>query len=126
VVVLDLETGEPLRAPVDAHDAVVESLTYSEDGAWLVSTAPNSTVALWDAETGLLTSRVVTHSGQAVSGFIEGHDTVLIAPVLDGPLVTGDTRIVHALGFACAIAGRDLTEDEWREAFGDRPDQSVC
>ena len=126
VLVLDLQKGEPLGPPIDAHDSPVVTLTYSEDGAWLLTSAPDSSVALWDAETGMVAARLVTPVRTPVATFIEGHDAVLIVSELGGPLFRWDTRIEHALDFACAIAGREMTGDEWHEVFGDRPHDPVC
>ena len=126
VLVLDLQNGEPLGPPVDVHDSVVASLTYSEDGAWLLTSAPDSSVALWDAETVTVAARLVSPVRAGVATFIDGHDAVLIAPELGGSLLRWDTRIEHALDFACAIAGRDMTKDEWHEVFEDRPHDPVC
>ena len=86
VLVLDLQKGEPLGPPVDAHDSPVVSLTYSGDGAWLLTSAPDSTVAMWDAETGTVAALLVTPVRAGVATFIDGHDTVLIAPEIGGSL----------------------------------------
>ncbi len=37
-----------------------------------------------------------------------------------------DTRPEHWIEVACAIAGRNLTEDEWSDAFDDRPYRETC
>ncbi len=37
-----------------------------------------------------------------------------------------DTRPERWVEVACAIAGRNLTEVEWSDAFGDRPYRETC
>jgi hypothetical protein len=37
-----------------------------------------------------------------------------------------DTRPEHWVEVACEIAGRNLTEVEWSDAFGDRPYRETC
>ena len=54
----------------------------------------------------------------------DGH-TVLIASSAGG-VYTLDTRLEHWIEVACAIAGRNLTEDEWSDAFDDRPYRETC
>ena len=48
--------------------------------------------------------------------------------ILDGSgrILTWDTRPEHAIEFACRLAGRDLTADEWRTYVGTRPQFDVC
>jgi hypothetical protein len=43
-----------------------------------------------------------------------------------GPVLEWDTRVEDAVDFACAVAGRDFTQAEWTEQFGDRPYQQAC
>ncbi len=38
----------------------------------------------------------------------------------------GIPRRSAAIDYACAVAGRDLTEQEWRDAFGDLAYRSTC
>jgi hypothetical protein len=44
----------------------------------------------------------------------------------DDAIYTWDTRVEHAIEFACQGAGRELTMDEWRENFPDRPYRKTC
>ena len=49
VLVVDLDTGEPLRPPVFlSHKTTVLSLAYSADGRQFVTSAADSSVALWN------------------------------------------------------------------------------
>ena len=126
VLVLNLDTGEPVRPPVVSHDVVVASLTYSPDGRQLLTSGPDSSVGLWDRETGLLVARVVAPQRFNEAAFRHDRNSVLIAPLWGGPVQEWDTRVDSALEFACRVAGRDLTEAEWTEQFGDRPYRHVC
>jgi WD40 repeat protein len=125
VVVLDLETGRPLRPPVAAHDAALLSLAYSSDGKQLLTSAADASTALWDAETGRLVARVVTPSFLSIAQFADGR-SVVVADAFVGAVYRWDTRPEYAVEFACRLAGRDFTEEEWAEQFGDRPYQHVC
>jgi WD40 repeat protein len=125
LLVLDTKTGEPVRRPVDAHD-LVASLSCSADGKRILTSGLDATVALWDAPTGRLLSRVVTPDRLLFAGFGKDPYAVLIATAWGGPVYEWNTREDYAIHFACRIAGRDLTKAEWRENFGDRPYQETC
>ena len=54
--------------------------------------------------------------------FLDDGHTVLVTTATGGDAVyTLDTRPEHWIQHACAIAGRNLTLDEWSDAFNDRP-----
>lgn len=125
VLVLDLETGDPLRSPAVVHDTVL-AVTYSANGEQVLTSGADSSNGLWDAQTGRLLARVVTPQRFTEAGFGREANSVLIAPLWGGPVYRWDTRIEIALGFACRVAGRDLTAAEWTEQFGDRPYRDVC
>ncbi len=55
---------------------------------------------------------------------LDGH-TLLISTT-EGFVSTWDTRRESWVDFACTVAGRKLTEDEWRDAFGSRPYHETC
>jgi hypothetical protein len=44
----------------------------------------------------------------------------------DDAIYRRDTRIEHALTSACQMAGRDITEPEWRDNFRGRPYRTIC
>ena len=125
LMVLDLAAAEQVGEPVTAHDVVVD-LTYSEDGSRLLTSGLDYKNALWDGRTGELLARVVTTQIGTEATFTDDRDTVLIAPLWGGSVFEWNTRPDHAVEFACRVAGRDFTEDEWAEHFGDRPYQHTC
>jgi WD40 repeat protein len=125
LMVLDLATDDPVREPVTVHDFVVD-VTYSEDGSRLLSSGFDYKNALWDGRTGDLLARVVTPQIVTEATFTEDPDTVLIAPLWGGAVFEWDSRPGYAVEFACRIAGRDFTQAEWTDHFGDRPYQHLC
>ncbi len=126
LVVLDVESGRPLRPPVAVHDDTVTSLAYSPDGGRILTSGWDRSAALWDAETGRLIARAAFHPLIAVSQFAADGRSVLVADAYQGSLHHWKTHPDHAIRFACQAAGRDLTKAEWAEQFGDRPYQETC
>ena len=126
VLVLDTDTGDPLRSPVVGHHAWVDSLTYSPDGSRILTAANDGTVGLWEGETGQLLAHVEIPQRPIAAEFGEDPDSVIVAPLWEGPVYEWDTRVDHAVEFACRVAGRDFTEAEWVDHFPDRPYQETC
>ena len=126
LVELDLQTGQPVRPPVAAHDGTVLSLTYSPDGGLILTAGKDASAALWDAGTGRLIARVVTPHLLSIAQFLDDGRSVLVADEYEGTVHRWDTRPDYAVEFACRLVGRDFTRAEWAEQFGDRTFQETC
>jgi WD40 repeat protein len=127
VGVVDVADGRLVRPPTPAHLRAVVSVDYSPDGATVASGGRDGRVALWDGRTGDLRGTVqVTSAGTRVFvGFAPDGNTVTAA-TQDGRIHTIDVRPDRWVEHACAVAGRNLTRTEWRDAFGDRPYRETC
>jgi DNA-binding SARP family transcriptional activator/WD40 repeat protein/energy-coupling factor transporter ATP-binding protein EcfA2 len=128
IVTIDVATGAEERRSTSLG-AEVWWLNYSDDGELLVSGAADGGVSLWDAATlDLLGTVFPPHRGQPVAAaaqFIGDTHDVAIASY-DGKVYRWDTDRERALEFACQMAGRDLTEDEWAQFLPAQPYRSVC
>ncbi len=126
IVTVDVATGQERRStPI----APVYWLNYSDDGELLVSGDEDGGVSLWDAATlDLLGTVSPPHQGHSVPAgaqFIgDTHDVVIASH--DGRVFRWETDADRALAFACQMAGRDLTEEEWEQFLPAQPYQSVC
>ena len=103
-------------------------MDYAPDGATFVTGADDGAIVLWDAASGAPLNRVLPgrpSDGWMTPTFLADGHTVLIAS-FGGAVYTMDTRPEHWVEVACAIAGRNLTEAEWSDAFGDRPYRETC
>jgi WD40 repeat protein/DNA-binding SARP family transcriptional activator len=126
LVILDSQTGEPVRPPVSGHDDGILHLTYNHDGSRVLSSAADGTVNLWDTASAQLLGTVALPDRDFLAGgFRPDSDNALITTWTSG-VYAWDTRIERALEFACQVAGRDLTDSEWVEHFGDRPRERIC
>jgi WD40 repeat protein len=128
VVTVDVASGDQQRRSTSVG-AWVYWLNYSDDGELLVSGAADGGVSLWDAVTlDHLGTVYPPNEGSTVpSGaqFIGDTHDVAIASY-DGRVYRWDTDLDRAIDFACQMAGRTLTEDEWDAYLPGQPYQDVC
>jgi WD40 repeat protein len=128
IVTIDVSTGaEERRSP--GLGAYVLWLKYSDDGELLVSGANDGGVSLWDATTlDLLGTVFPPHRGEPVPAgaqFIgDSHDVAIAS--YDGHVYRWKTDLTRALDFACQMAGRNLTENEWAQFLPAQPYREVC
>lgn len=117
----------------------VRGLAFSPDGMLLASTSEFSTTQLWDVTTGTpFGSDLVAGSVPITVAAVPEPDRAEIPFVpsfsADGLVLYtgGDDPMVWSLdpagwrAAACAIAGRDLTVEEWTQFLPGEPVQSTC
>lgn len=127
VLIVDRRTGAPVRPAVRAHAAGVYWAAFSPDGTRLVTAADDGTVVLWETRTARQLGRVTLPTPGLVSAEFRPDGTLLIVPW--GPeaaVYVWDPSPERAAAFACRVVGREITEQEWRDHFGDRPYRAVC
>ncbi|MFG1628696.1 BTAD domain-containing putative transcriptional regulator [Kribbella sp. NPDC049227] len=126
VQIVDPRTGRAVAAPQVANQGWVNGIAFSPDSSLLVTAGWDGVVSLFDGKTAALLGSIATPNQQLVTAdFLPDGYTVAIASYDDG-VYHWDTRLEHAIETACRMAGRDLTEQEWRENFGDRPYRKTC
>ena len=127
VGVIDVATGQHHGSGTPLHHGPVSWVTFSPDGETLASVGFDGRVVLSDPATA--TPRASFQPGGAnldvMITYAEDGHTIVLA-YLDGSVVTYDTDPAAWEAHACAVAGRNLTEQEWRDAFGDRAYHRTC
>ena len=123
----DVEAGRWAGPPVVAHDNYSVHVAFSPDGATFVTGGVDGRLALFDATTGALLGSIRPGASDVptAGAFVDDTHTVLVATG-DGSLYTWDTDVEAWIDHACKLAGRNLTADEWREVFPDRPYRETC
>jgi WD40 repeat protein len=124
---VDVAAGKLSAPPERVHDGPVQSLAFSPDGRSVVSQSADAKLALWDATTGVPTAVVQPGPASvgAVAGYSDDGHTVIVA-YDDGSIVSFETDPKAWESHACEVAGRNLTRDEWRDAFPDRAYERTC
>jgi DNA-binding SARP family transcriptional activator/WD40 repeat protein len=127
IVTIDVSTGVAHRST--SLGAEVRWLNYSDDGELLISGADDGGVSLWDATTlELLGTVYPPHRGEPVPAgaqFIGDTHDVAIASY-DGKVYRWETDLTRAIDFACQMAGRNLSDEEWEAFLPAQPYQTVC
>jgi DNA-binding SARP family transcriptional activator/WD40 repeat protein len=124
--VMDLATGRAVRPAVSGVRGDIVSVSYSPDGTRVVTTSTGPDVAVWDAGSGELLSRFPLPVGQQATSARVGADGVVTVAANSGDTYAWDPSPRAAIDYVCGVAGRDLNEQEWRDAFGTIAYRSTC
>jgi WD40 repeat protein len=136
----DITTHRPFGPALRGLGFEVDGVAYSRDGSTLAATAVGlSTSRLWDAATGTPIGDELTPGRTPYTERTFGIDhrypsqpafspdgTTLFTPVVDGSVVRWDLRPASWVDAACRLAGRNLTEAEWRQHVGDQQYRQTC
>ena len=127
VGVVDVASGEHVESADPVHHGPTAWVTFSPDSATLASMGYDGQLVLSDAATLIPLARMdVGPSNLDVRArYHEDGHTIVIA-YEDGSVISYDTDPGAWEQHACAVAGRNLTENEWHAAFGDRPYSETC
>ncbi len=133
--VLDTATWRRTQEPVKVHDQFLQQVEWMPDSLTVFTSGADGTVSLYDAERGLVRGRPLPASSdlQVASGLEQGY-THLIPPTNDEIVAHSGERPGHRypldpsrwLDQACAVAGRNLTRDEWARYLPSRPYHRTC
>ena len=127
VGLLDLEKGEWIAAPQVAHRQAVAAVAFSAEGQTLITSSFDASVRLWNGSTGEPVAGVqIGQDPSAAFATMPPTGTDAIVATRDGAVYRVDTRFDQWTAFACAVAARNLTPEEWQAVFGGQPYQQTC
>jgi WD40 repeat protein/DNA-binding SARP family transcriptional activator len=121
----DLGAGAWVAPPVAAHKDSAY-VRFSPDGSLAVSGSYDGAVVLWDPALGRRIGAIQPTALLSNPSFLPDGTTVIIPAIADGEVYRWDTRPVAWIDHACAVAGRQFTQDEWTTIFGETPYRQTC
>jgi WD40 repeat protein/DNA-binding SARP family transcriptional activator len=120
----DLTNNTWISPPNATQAGLMGRMTaFSSDGSLFASASDDNRLSYWDARTGgyLGSAPVDVNGAPAFSA-----DGRLFLAGYEGSVFSWNLDPRFWLVTACRLAGRGITEDEWRSYLGDRPYQPVC
>jgi len=125
--VLDVATGRRLHRPAQVHTDFVQHVEWLDDTT-VATSGMDGMVTLYDADRGLVRAKMPGSSGGE-----PGYTYLTSATADEVTALTGaaDARRYSLdparwLEYACVVAGRDLSRDEWSTYLPDRPYRPGC
>ena len=125
ILMWDTRRAAQIRAPITTAASNVLTIAFSPDGRALAASFFNGDTILWDLQSG----QRMGDSFPAMAGAIP---TPLFSPNGDllinynGTAADWPTDLASWERYACQVAGRDLTPNEWAAVLPNRPYQQVC
>jgi WD40 repeat protein len=128
VGMIEVTTGRLIEGSRDpVHDGPAAWVTFSPDSSTLASVGFDGQVTLLDTTHAVPFARLQPGEPnlQATASYLPDGHTLLLA-YEDGSVISFDTDPTAWERHACTVAGRNLSNDEWHDAFGDRPYRQIC
>jgi WD40 repeat protein len=126
VGVLDVGSGGWRWQPDPVSAWNPTDVTYALDGNLFVTGGSDGRVGLWDGTTGDPLGTVFPGPNVPVFARFLPDDQGLLIATSRGDVYAWNTSLEYWIDFACTVAGRDLTRDEWRATLGKRPYRPTC
>jgi WD40 repeat protein len=126
VGVIDVATGATVGTQERVHQAPVSWVAFSPDSATMFSLGFDGQLAISDAADAMPFARLDTGKPSISATVFPGEGATMLLAYQDGEVLAFDTDPSAWVAHACAVAGRNFTEAEWRDALGGRPYRATC
>jgi len=120
IYLYDTATLEQVRGALEGHVDWVVGLSFDSRGLTLASASHDETVRVWDVATGqhyTLEGHVSEMPNQWVTDVAYEAGDTLYSLGRDGSLIVWELDVQTWREQACALASRNLTQDEWARYF---------
>jgi WD40 repeat protein len=128
LAVFDVASGRLLHTPDRVHNEWLTQVEWLADGRTVVTTGMDGMISLYDAERGLVRVALPASTdlgfGYTYLTSISPDEVTAMSGAKPGRSYPLDPD--RWLDYACLVAGRDLTEDEWASYLEERPYQRTC
>jgi WD40 repeat protein/class 3 adenylate cyclase len=125
VVLWDARNGKQIGSPIEVATGPINPISFSRDGRLFVASSFDGTATVWDiaSRKRLGNSFPIRELWIPTAYFVPSGDLVIDY----GSRITVWPMDLRAWErFACQVAGRDLTDAEWRDLLPERPYRQVC
>ncbi len=124
---IDVTTGDQIGPLRTWQGGARPQVSFSPDGSQLLTTSPGGLAVLWDVASPTPVARMQVPGTAVITGAFEPDgEAVRLLDWSSGDVVVWELDFDHAVDFACQVAGRSFTRDEWREHFGDEEYRQTC
>ncbi|MDP9300848.1 MAG: AAA family ATPase [Actinomycetota bacterium] len=124
VVLWNARDGTRLGSPIPVATSAIDPISFSPDGRLLVGSSDDQTATLWDLRSRKRLGSPFIGQGVIPVAYFAPSGDLIIDFLGHGAQWPTDLQTWER--FACQVAGRDLTQDEWSDLLPDRPYQHVC
>jgi WD40 repeat protein len=125
ILLLDSRTGKQTSAPIQVAAGLIADLAFSPDGTILAVDSNDGTASLWDLRSRKrLGDPFPPYPGAIPEVLFEPNGRLLI-PYLSNAY-EWPTDVDTWERFACRVAGRDLTPQEWHDLLPSSAYRPVC
>jgi len=130
IVLWDLGTRQPVGSAdsqFTGHTGSLAWLGFTPDGTTLASSSTDTTIRLWDVDSGRTIGRaLIGHTDTPIYMAISPDGRTLVSSSWDGTIRLWDLDPESWAERVCQIAGRNLTQDEWDLYLLDEPYEKTC
>ena len=123
---IDVSAAALIGDAAVSHDGPVVGIAYSGDGRQYTSDSTDGTVGLWDADGQLLGAVQPGPPNDLARSKWSTDGRSLLVTYSNMSAFAFDIRPESWVDYACATAGRRLTEQEWSEVLPDRSYDPAC
>ena len=125
VVMWDLRTGRPTGPTTTVSSGGVSQIAVAPDGERFAVGTFDSIAALWDLRTNKRIGEAFPIERSTIPAVaFDARGQLLITEL--GSAILWPLDLPTLQRFACRVAGRSLTRDEWRDVLPTRPYRRVC
>jgi WD40 repeat protein len=107
------------------HSDIVVAVAFSHNGKFVVSGSYDGTARIWDIATGSEIARISQPNRLSFVDF-SSNDKWIVIESIDNTTRVWLWQIEDAITSACERLPRNLTLEEWKQYFGDKPYKATC
>ena len=120
-------TWKPVGRALDGHDGRVISMSFTPDGDVLATAGQEGDVIFWDVKRRRQLGSPMTVEAEHFANAVLTRDGKWLFAASNGTRAVRFPMSPAAwTRHACRVAGRELTQQEWKDALPDRDYQPVC